>query len=359
MATKIVARLQVPCTLLNVIVLIGFVVAIPVATPSEFRNDADFALRTFENLSSWPSGFAFILSFLAPAWSVGGLNSSLHISEEAKNASTAVPFAMISSVSMGCFLGWIVNLVVVFYMGNDMNALLKDGQPMLTILFNSFGLKGTLAVWSLIIVLLFMSSLDLLISLSRQLFAFSRDGALPCSRQIYYIHPRTKTPVVAVAVCCLIALLLGLLSFAGTTATTAIFTMSVVCQYIAYSIPIAARWLGGQKFHRGPFHLGVLSFPIAFLAVGFMSLMIIILLFPTEPAPGSTSMNYTVVVVGGILLMVTTCYFFPVVGGRHWFKGPVANIDTAVLGQEYDLDDQKSESLNSTQKDSKRLSQYR
>ena len=57
-------------------------------------------------------------------------------------------------------------------MGNDMNALLKDGQPMLTvcvilfpffwstpvfqILFNSFGLKGTLAVWSLIIVLLYV-----------------------------------------------------------------------------------------------------------------------------------------------------------------------------------------------------------
>lgn len=70
-------------------------------------------------------------------------------------------------------------------------------------------------------------------------------------------------------------------------------------------------------------------------------------------------MNYTVVVVGGILLMVATSYFLPAIGGRHWFKGPVANIDTAVLGQEYDLDDQKSESLNSTQKDSKRLSKYR
>lgn len=353
MATKTIARLQIPYMSLNILVFLGIIIAIPVATPSEFKNDAAFALGTFENLSLWPNGFAFFMAFLAPAWSIGGFNSSLHISEEARNASRAVPFAIICSVTSGCILGWIVNLVVVFYMGTDMNGLLSGGQPMLTIIFQSFGLKGTLAVWSFIIVLLFMSTMDLLISVSRQMFAFSRDGALPFSRQIYYIHPRTKTPVVAVAVCTFCALLLGLLSFAGSAAITAIFTMSVVCQYIAYSIPIAARWMGGHKFQRGPFHLGVLSFPIAFIAVAFMTFMIIILLFPVEPAPDSTSMNYTVVVVGGILLLATFYYFFPVYGGRYWFKGPVANIDTADAKGGVLESDEKSESFHSSGKDTK------
>lgn len=53
-------------------------------------------------------------------------------------------------------------------------------------------------------------------------------------------------------------MLLGLLSFAGPAAIGAIFTMGVVCTYTAYSIPIAARHLGGQKFTPGPFSLGFL-----------------------------------------------------------------------------------------------------
>ncbi len=58
--------------------------------------------------------------------------------------------------------------------------------------------------------------------------------------------------------CAVFAMLLGLLSFAGTAAIGAIFTMGVVCTYTAYSIPIAARHLGGQKFTPGPFSLGFL-----------------------------------------------------------------------------------------------------
>ena len=55
-------------------------------------------------------------------------------------------------------------------------------------------------------------------------------------------------------------------------------------------------------------------------------------MFPTSPAPNSQSMNYTVVVLGGWLLFSIGFYYFPVIGGVHWFKGPVANTQT-VSGQ--------------------------
>jgi hypothetical protein len=53
------------------------------------------------------------------------------------------------------------------------------------------------------------------------------------------------------------AALLGLITFAGPAAAGALFTLGVVGQYVANSIPIAARWLGGQPFHSGPFNLGI------------------------------------------------------------------------------------------------------
>jgi amino acid transporter len=95
-----------------------------------------------------------------------------------------------------------------------------------------------------------------LIAGSRQLFAFSRDHGLPFSRIIYKVNPHTKTPVNAVFFLAIMSLLLGLISFAGPIAISAVFTMSVVCQYIGFVTPIIARWIGGTKFEPGPFNLG-------------------------------------------------------------------------------------------------------
>jgi amino acid transporter len=79
---------------------------------------------------------------------------------------------------------------------------------------------------------------------------------MPFSSVLYNINPHTKTPVHAVCFLAFISLLLGLISFAGPIAISAVFTMTIVCQYIGFVIPIIARWVGGTKFHPGPFNLG-------------------------------------------------------------------------------------------------------
>ncbi|KAF9010827.1 amino acid/polyamine transporter I [Cyathus striatus] len=327
LATNTLAKIQPYSIVLNILLFVALLIALPVATPSEFKNSASFSFGNFENLSTWPSGFAFMLSWLAPAWTMGGLDSGVHISEEVKNASVNVPRTIIASTALGCVLGWAFNIALVFNMGPDTLAILSDpaGQPMITILLNSFGKRGALAVWSFIILTVNMSAINLLVAASRQTFAFSRDGALPFSGILYKVNRITGTPVNCVLFCALGALLLGLLSFAGAVAIGAIFTMGVVCQYLAYSLPIAARFFGGSTFVPGPFYMGMLSAPVAYIALAFMSFMILILLFPTNPGPSSIDMNYTVVVVGGIIVLSLVYYFFPVYGGRHWFTGPVAN----------------------------------
>ena len=58
-----------------------------------------------------------------------------------------------------------------------------------------------------------------------------------------------------------------------------------------------------------------------------MSFIITILMFPTNINPDAAAMNYTVVVVGGILGSSIVYYFFPKYGGRYWFTGPVRTIE--------------------------------
>ncbi|KAJ3575763.1 hypothetical protein NP233_g882 [Leucocoprinus birnbaumii] len=331
LATKVIARLQYFYVFLNLALFLTVIIALPVTTPRELVNKASFAFGHFENVSGWPNGFAFILSFLAPAWTVAGFDTSVHISEEARNAPRAVPFAIMCATILSSVLGWIVNIVLAIHIGPDLQAVAANpiGQPMATIFANSVGPTGTIVIWAFMVITLFMTGMDYLIAGSRQIFAFSRDQGLPFSSILYNLNARTKTPIYAVFFCAFLSLLLGLISFAGPLAITAVFTMSVIFQYIGFVTPIIARFVGGQEFIHGPFNLGIMSGPVAFVAAAYMLFMIVVFLFPPSPGATSHSMNYTIVVAGGILLLSLGYYFFPKYGGRYWFKGPVHTIKTA------------------------------
>ena len=77
----------------------------------------------------------------------------------------------------------------------------------------------------------------------------------------------TGTPVNTVIFDAVLAILLGLLAFAGEQAIGAVFALSIVGLYVAYAIPIAARFMGENDFKPGPFSLGVFVrfYPVSLL----------------------------------------------------------------------------------------------
>lgn len=87
------------------------------------------------------------------------------------------------------------------------------------------------------------------------------------------------------------------------------------------------------------------SLPVAIIAVSWMTFMSIVLLFPTTPQTNAQEMNYTVVVLGGVIFLSLVYYYFPVYGGVHWFKGPVTTIDgrdDKSIGNEMDRESQSA-----------------
>ena len=84
----------------------------------------------------------------------GSFDSSVHISEEASNAATAVPWAIVYAIGIAGVLGWAINMALAFCMGTDLDAIMNSpiGQPMAEIFFNSFGQKGTLAIWAIVVI---------------------------------------------------------------------------------------------------------------------------------------------------------------------------------------------------------------
>ena len=86
----------------------------------------------------------------------------------------------------------------------------------------------------------------------------ARDGALPFSGWLYRMNRFTKTPVNTVWFCAFGSISLGALVFAGTQAINAVFSISITALYVAYSIPISARWIWRKHngWAPGPFSLG-------------------------------------------------------------------------------------------------------
>ncbi|KAG2119617.1 amino acid/polyamine transporter I [Suillus discolor] len=328
LGTKVLARLQRLFTLVNACLCFIIIITLPIATPPDYRNSANFALREFTNLAGWPSGFAFILSLMAPLYTIGGYDTSVHISEEVSNAAMAIPWAIVGSIAVSAVLGCGVNISLTFCMGTDVGSLLNSpiGQPMAQILFNSLGQQKALALWCLIIIAEYMVASNCLLVGSRQTFAFARDGALPFSRYLYRINRYTGTPVNTVWFDTVCALAIGLLSFVSTEAIDAVFTISVTASYIAYITPITTRFAFKNDFKPGPFHLGKLSFPVAAIAVIWMAFMMFVFFFPTTPQTTTQQMNYTVVVLGGFMFLAIFWYYCPVYGGVHWFTGPISNV---------------------------------
>ncbi|KAH6912903.1 APC amino acid permease [Coprinopsis sp. MPI-PUGE-AT-0042] len=326
LGTRILARLQIVYIIFNIVLCMVVLIILPVTTPEQFRNTHTFALFEFKNLTGWPNGFAFILSFLTPLWTICSFDSTIHISEETTNASVSVPWGLVNSIAVTGLLGWAINVVLAFCMGTDLEALVSSPQPLAVIFLQSFGKTGTLIIWSVVVIVNYMMGSSMLLAASRQIFAFSRDQALPFSKWLYQINLYTLTPIHTVWYCAFLAICVGLLSFAGPLAISAAFASAVGGQYVAYSIPIAARYLGKNNFEPGPFSLGPLSAPCAFISVAFMTFMIVVFLFPLTPGVTLGNMNYTVVVLFGVLILSLIWYYFPVYGGVNWFKGPVRTV---------------------------------
>lgn len=71
--------------------------------------------------------------------------------------------------------------------------------------------------------------------------------------------------------------------------------------------------------------------------------MAIVLLFPTTPQVEPATMNYSVVVLGGVTILSVLYYYFPKYGGIHWFRGPVVTLE----------DNGESESIHSVDREEK------
>lgn len=319
----------------NVFLVVLFLVTVPigVAQHSGF-NSREFIFGKMTNARDWPTGWSFMLSWMPAIWSIGGFDSCVYMSEEAKNATKGVPIGIIGSIGVCWLVGWVVCIVATASIKDgDIEAVLStdSGQVMAQIIHDALGKNWAVAFMSMIAFSQYFMGASILTSTSRQMWAFARDDGLPLHSYIKVINPAVKAPVRATIFGGILGLLCGLLILIGPTAANALFSLAVASCDLSWGMPVLLVLMpaGAKKFQAGYFNLGRIGNTLVHVCtVTWISYVIVMCMFPTEKKVDKESMNYTVVINVGVWLLALAYYF---IYGHKVYSGPKSNIDTFEL----------------------------
>ncbi|PLB48033.1 amino acid permease [Aspergillus steynii IBT 23096] len=338
MPTKWVAQFNSYGSTFNMLALIAVIIAIPAGTKNvpKFQPSKE-VWGTITNLTDFPDGVAVLMTFVGVIWTMSGYDSPFHLSEECSNANIASPRAIVMTSGVGGLMGWFLQLVVA-YTVLDIEAVIDSdlGQPWASYLLQVMPQNTAMAILALTIICGFSMGQGCMVAASRVTYAYARDDCFPWSRYWKKVDPRTHTPVNAVVMNAVLGILMCLLILAGDVAIGALFSIGAIAQFVAFSIPITIRvFFVGNRFRRGPWHLGPFGRVIGGFGVSFVLLMVPILCLPSVTGGNLTPelMNWTCLVYGAPMLAVSVWW---VVDAHKWFTGPKVNVEHAIHPVEED-----------------------
>ncbi|MBY5838022.1 amino acid permease [Rhizobium leguminosarum] len=278
----------------------------------------------------WPgtvsTGMAFLLGLLLPIYTITGYDASAHTSEETVKAAVSVPRGMVSAVLWSALFGYIMLCAFVLMIPN-MDDAAKQGW---NVFFWAMDAQTNPAIKSILYFLIFVSQflcgLATVTSVSRMIFAFSRDKGLPASSALAKVSPNFRTPVAAIWTGSILSVLFvwftSAITIAGTPAYSIVVSCTVIFLFLSFAVPIALGLvsIGTAKWPTmGPWNMGIGLYKV--IAVLAIISMILIFYIGIQP-PNDWALEITV----GFLVLTGIVWF---AFENRRFKGPPIGDDIA------------------------------
>jgi amino acid permease (GABA permease) len=302
--------------IIGVVVIVGALVILP----SEHQS-ASYVFTTFVNNTGWPSAFYVgLLGLLLAQYTFTGYDASAHMTEETHDAARSGPRGIVMSIVVSLIAGWVL-LVGITFAIRDYDGAINSatGVPPAQIFIDALGLTGGKLLLLIAIGAQLFCGMSSVTANSRMIYAFSRDGALPASSIWHKINKRTRTPTNAIWLAAGGAFVLGLPYLWNATAYAAVTSIAVIGLYIAYVLPTLLRLLQGERFERGPWHLGRWSKPIGVVAVAWVVFITVLFMLPQAYPVTAKTFNYTPIAV---LVVLGFAGIWWLASARKWFTGP-------------------------------------
>ncbi|RCV26117.1 hypothetical protein SETIT_5G219700v2 [Setaria italica] len=313
-----------------------FVLMIAVPAVATERASAEFVFTHFntDNGAGIRSNFyIFVLGLLMSQYTLTGYDASAHMTEETKNADKNGPIGIISAIGISIVVGWGYILGITFAVKDIPYLLSPDndagGYAIAEVFYLAFksrygnGVGGIICL-GIVAVAIYFCGMSSVTSNSRMAYAFSRDGAMPFS-SVWHKVNKQEVPINAVWLSVSVALCMALPSLGSLVAFQAMVSIATIGLYISYALPILFRvTLARKHFSPGPFSLGRYGVLVGWVAVLWVATITVLFSLPVTYPVTKDTLNYTPVAVGGLFFLVLSSW---VLRARHWFKGPVTNLD--------------------------------
>lgn len=285
---------------------------------TEFANYGGFSNMTLAVLIGQLSGISCNL----------GVDTAAHMSEETKDASKAVPRAMIAI--------YIINLLVLYpgivtvcYAMPDLDAALDDltTYPFIYVLKQSMPIPWVTVILAITCFILTACNIVYLAAVSRDLFAFARDQGVPFSAWLSRVDPHRHTPRNASILTSIVSAALALIYIGSPLAFYAITSLYTVALLQCYCCSIGCllwrRIYRPETLPPAAFSLGRWGVPLNALAVLFSLWTFFWAFWPQEYPISAAGFNWASPVF--VATLVVAAVFF-VVKGRKQYFGPVTEV---------------------------------
>ncbi|KAI6837645.1 amino acid transporter [Hortaea werneckii] len=369
-------KFEVFILMLHVTGFIAIIATLWAMTP-EVGSNASVWLTSL-NEGGWPTqGLSYCVGFLGNVATFVGADASVHLAEEVENAALNIPRAILGAMLFNGGVGFIMMVTTLYCLG-DVETVLNTatGFPFIQIFYDSVGnVAGATVMSAVVLALTWACSIGITTTASRMTWSFARDRGLPFSRIISKVYPRTAIPVNAVLLVTGFAALLTLIYVGSSTAFNDVISLTITGFYGSYFVPavlllwhrikgdiaphgtevddlppsevtsvikhgdtqdsppssegVGAQGVANVRLVWGPWHLpGLLGTINNAYACVYMIFVIFWSVWPAQTPVDASTMNYSVVVTGGVMILSAVWYF---VRGRKEYKGPLIDEEVAAI----------------------------
>jgi amino acid transporter len=288
--------------IIGVIVIVGALFLFAPKQPASF-----FFTRVTSNPNGWPYWWAFIIGLLQAQWTFTGYDASAAVSEETVDPRRRAPWGILLAVVTSSVVGYLLLIGLTLSIKNiaavlsATDAAGRDIPAVIAILQSALGERAGAAASGLAAMAMWFCGLSAITWNSRLIYAFSRDGGLPRSDVWKRVSEKHLTPGPAIWASVVIAFLFAVYSGAYAVLTS----ISVICLYFSYVIPVYLSWRSRGKpvqLTKGPWNLGKFSSPVNLIAIVWVLFISIVLGVVDNMRPAKTVAGFTIILVIWYLL---------------------------------------------------------
>ncbi|KAJ3549181.1 hypothetical protein NM208_g74 [Fusarium decemcellulare] len=275
------------------------------------------------------TSFAILLGMLSSFTTLMGLDGPAHLAEELPQPKRHLPRIMLIVILSQAVVGiiWIIALGISI---TDLDSILatKTGIPVLELIRVATGSDAAAIVFCLtLIVNNGTSALGSAVTMSRQGYAFARDGGLFWNSKLVELSPGSHLPFWSINLPSFLVALVGVVFVSdvylfSNAAFNAIVGSQAVCLIISFGFPALTLLVTGRKHlpRSDHWNFGIFSIPIYSISVGYSLLVVIVAFIPQSHPVTSLNMNYTILVMGAFTIAMALAWIFE---GRKRFNPPI------------------------------------